>query len=486
MKRLSTIQTLAYSCGNIASGLFYALNNFVLPLFLKLYTNNDIIIGWLSSTRSFEQSVTQPLIGVWSDRTWTRIGRRAPFYMIMMPLSALFLVITSLMPRDPASWSSTEIDLLFLHGSVNHLLVIVVASVFLFSILFNFGIDPYVALLADVTPSEQRSSVNGIAAGLGYVGQIALAGLAFSLIDTHVDWLFFVVAAAIVAGFTIVALVIREKRELLHVEPRRVRRPNIIFNPLLRFLVIPVVTGPILVGVIFNIAAIWRHQHEAAKLLAVKFLYQLGINAAAPFLTLFVAQEIGTRGWPEFVAGIPGLAGTGLAGASPNALALLVAFAFLVVSCLWAFPVGWLGDKFGKKRVFSLGLVVMGIAGMVAAFASTIPQLLSYMVFLGFGNAALSVLFFPYLSDLVPADRMGEFQGLSAMVETGGVVFSVLAAGTLIDLNVWNLRYRTIFIITGVFLLLGFLAVQFVKSKLEQPPPSPMLAEPVRAWYGVS
>jgi maltose/moltooligosaccharide transporter len=482
MKRLSTAQTIAYSCGNIAAGLFYALNNFVLPLFLKLYTNNDIIIGWLSSTRSFEQSVTQPLIGVWSDRTWTRFGRRAPFFMIMMPLSALFLVVAGLLPRDPTSWASTEINILFLHGTVNHLLVIVVATVFLFSILFNFGIDPYVALLADVTPSEQRGSVNGIASGLGYVGQIALAALAFSLIGSHPDWLFFVVAAAVVVGFAIVAFVIREKRDLLHVEHKRVRRPNIIFNPWLRFLVIPVVTGPILVGVIFNLAAIWRHQHEAAKLLAVKFLYQLGINAAAPFLTLFVAQEIGTRGWPEFVAGIPWLSSTGLGGLSAEALALFVAFAFLAMSLLWAFPIGWLGDRFGKKRVFSLGLVVMGITGMFAAFAATIPQLLSYMVLLGFGNAAISVMFFPYLSDLVPSDRMGEFQGLSAMVETGGVVFSVLAAGTLIDLNLWNLHYRFVFIITGIFLLLGFIAVLFVKAKLDQaPPPAPVLAGPVQA-----
>lgn len=468
MKRLSRSQVLAYACGNIAAGLFYAFNNFTLPLYLKHFTNNDIIIGWLSSTRSFEQSITQPLIGVWSDRTWTRFGRRAPFFLVMMPLSALFLVVNGLLPHDPTSWPSTEIDTLFFHGTVNHLLVIVVSTVFLFSLLFNFGIDPYIALLADVTPSEQRGTVNGVAAGLGYVGQIVLGVFAIILIESHPDWIFYIVAAALVVGFGIVAIVIREKRELAQVEHKRVRRPSIIFNPILRFLVIPIVTGPLLVGVIFNLAAIWRHQHEAAKLLAVKFLYQLGVNAAAPFLTLFVSQEIGTRGWPELIAGMPLLGGTGLGQLDAAALSQLVAVSFLVMSLLGAFPVGWLGDKFGKKRVFGLGLVVMGISGMVAAFAATIPQLLSYMIFLGFGNAAISVMFFPYLSDLVPPDRMGEFQGLSAMVETGGVVVSVLAAGWLIDQNLFGLHYRLIFIITGIFLLLGFVAALFVKAKLDE------------------
>lgn len=389
-----------------------------------------------------------------------------------MPLSALFLVVNGFLPHDPTGWPSTQIDFLFLHATVNHLLVIVVSTVFLFSILFNFGIDPYIALLADVTPSEQRGTVNGIAAGLGYVGQIVLGVFAILLIEAHPDWIFFIVAAALVVGFGIVALFIREKRELVNVERKHVRRPSIIYNPLLRFLVIPIVTGPLLIAVIFNLAAIWRHQHEAAKLLAVKFLYQLGINAAAPFLTLFVSQEIGTRGWPELVGGIGWLGGTGLGRLDAAALSQLVAVTFLVMSLLSAFPVGWLGDRLGKKRVFALGLVVMGISAAVAAFAATIPQLLFYLIFIGFGNAAISVMFFPYLSDLVPGDRMGEFQGLSAMVETGGVVVSVLAAGFLIDQNVLGLRYRSVFILTGVFLILGFIAVQFVKGRLAEPEPA--------------
>jgi MFS family permease len=387
--------------------------------------------------------------------------------MVMMPLSALFLVVTGLLPRDPTGWPSTEVNLLFLHGTVNHLLVIVVFTVFLFSLLFNFGIDPYVALLADVTPSEQRGTVNGTATALGYGGQFAILGFGIVMFEAHPDWLFFMAAVALVVGFGVVALGVREKRELVAVEQKRVRRPSIIFNPFLRFLVMPIVTTPI-VAAVFNIAAIWRHQHEAAKLLAVKFLYQIGINAAAPFLTLFVSQEIGTRGWPEFIAGMPFLGGTGVGGLDPDRLSLLVAATLLSLSALWSFPVGWLGDKLGKKRVFAFGLVVTGITGMVAAFATTIPQLLFYMVFLSFGNVAISVLFFPYLSDLVPADRMGEFQGLSAMVETGGVVVSVLIAGALIDANIFDLHYRAIFILTGIFLLLGFIAALFVKGKLTE------------------
>src|SRR5512135_1655271 len=131
MKRLSGLGVIAYSMGSVAAGLFYAFNNFTLPLFLSFYTKDAIIIGWLSSTRSFEQAIIQPFVGAWSDRTWTRVGRRAPFFLLAMPLSALFFFITGIIPHDPA------------------LLWFAVLSVFVFSFLFNVGIDPYVALLAD-------------------------------------------------------------------------------------------------------------------------------------------------------------------------------------------------------------------------------------------------------------------------------------------------------------------------------------------------
>ncbi|MBI3741745.1 MAG: MFS transporter, partial [Chloroflexi bacterium] len=101
MSRLSRVGTLAYSLGLFAAGTYYAFNNFTLPLYLSIYTSNAILIGWLSSTRSFEQSIIQPLVGAWSDRTWTRVGRRAPFFLSTMPLVALILLFTGWLPHDP-------------------------------------------------------------------------------------------------------------------------------------------------------------------------------------------------------------------------------------------------------------------------------------------------------------------------------------------------------------------------------------------------
>src|SRR5579872_4770460 len=89
---------LVYSSGNIGSGIFFAFNNFILPAFLDALHMPAIGIGLLSSTRSLEGAVLQPLVGAWSDRTWNRLGRRRPFIVWFVPISVFFLLLTPFLP----------------------------------------------------------------------------------------------------------------------------------------------------------------------------------------------------------------------------------------------------------------------------------------------------------------------------------------------------------------------------------------------------
>lgn len=136
---LSLAQMLRYSAGSVGTGAFYAFNNFVLPPVLKSFGAPDLLIGILSSTRSLEGALIQPTIGALSDRTWTRLGRRRPFIVAAIPLSALFFLLAS---------------------SASNLLQLAVL-IFLFSIFFNTAVDPYAALLPDIAPLHQRGLVSG-------------------------------------------------------------------------------------------------------------------------------------------------------------------------------------------------------------------------------------------------------------------------------------------------------------------------------------
>src|SRR5919109_1053460 len=86
--RLPLRTQLVYAAGSVGTGAFYAFNNFVLPPVLKSFGAPDLLIGLLSSTRSIEGALIQPTIGAWSDRVWTRFGRRKPFVLVGVPLAA--------------------------------------------------------------------------------------------------------------------------------------------------------------------------------------------------------------------------------------------------------------------------------------------------------------------------------------------------------------------------------------------------------------
>ncbi len=434
MSRLSRRTTIAYSFGQLGSGLYGAFNNFTLPLYLSQFTGNNILIGWLSSTRSFEQSIIQPLVGARSDRTWTPVGRRAPFFVTTMPLVAVLLIVNGLLPHDPA------------------LLWLVALTIFAFSLLFNIGIDPYYALMVDVTPAAHRGIVNGIALVFGFAGNIIILIVAALWWESHPDWVFFFVAAGLLIGFGVVVLGVRERRELIEVQ-HNAPRLAVTLHDRLRALV-------------RYVRELFHSQREASKLLGVKFLYEFGISAALPFLTLFMVQEIGVAGWPELIGRFPPLVSLGLDRMDAQGLSQLVAAFLLLSTMLAAIPSGWLGDHFGKKTIFALGLLVVGVSAIFAAFATSIPQLLFSLLFLGLGNGARIVLYQPYLADLIPTARIGEFMGLSAFAETGGVFLAILLAGEVINLNLFDLKYRMVFVLTGVFVLLGFAAMLFVKARL--------------------
>lgn len=71
------------------SGFFAAFNNAALPLLIP--SSNVLLVNLLSNTRSIEGTVIRQLTGAWSDRGWTRPGRRRPFMLAALPISALFM-----------------------------------------------------------------------------------------------------------------------------------------------------------------------------------------------------------------------------------------------------------------------------------------------------------------------------------------------------------------------------------------------------------
>jgi len=241
---LSTGKMLAYSIANFGYGAFYSLNNAVIPLYIKHFTNDARLQGLMGSTHSFEGAVIQPLVGSASDRLRTPMGRRRPFMLIFAPLSALLILLT------PAAG----------HLVPHNALPFIIGAIFLFTVSFNIAEDPYKALMPDITPAPQRGKVSAVSQLVLVLGQAGLLLLPFPI-----EVKFGLTAGLMLITTLLTVWLIKEPPHPANSEKH---------TPHLRAL------REALMGL--------RTLKQAGLTLAGLFFSGLGIGAILPFLTTFV------------------------------------------------------------------------------------------------------------------------------------------------------------------------------------------------------
>ncbi len=93
----------------------------------------DIPILWIAAPVT--GLIIQPIIGHYSDKTWGRLGRRRPYFLVGAILASLALFI---MPNSPTLWVAAG------------MLWIMDASI-------NISMEPFRAFVGDMLPAEQRT-----------------------------------------------------------------------------------------------------------------------------------------------------------------------------------------------------------------------------------------------------------------------------------------------------------------------------------------
>ncbi len=102
--------------------------------------------------------IVQPIVGYYSDRTWTRLGRRRPYFLYGALLTSAALL---LMPNSPTLWIAAG------------LLWIMDASI-------NVSMEPFRAFVGDQLPPRQRAS--------GYAMQSFFIGVG-AVVASLLPWL---------------------------------------------------------------------------------------------------------------------------------------------------------------------------------------------------------------------------------------------------------------------------------------------------------
>ena len=157
-----------------------------------------------------------------------------------------------------------------------------------------------------------------------------------------------------------------------------------------------------------------------------------------------------------------------LAPGSTELLWIVDAYGLVLAGLLVA--MAGLGDRIGRRRLLSAGLVVFAGASLLAALAGSPAQLIAARALLGVGGAmimpsTLSVLRSVFLDERERAVAIGVWTAVAA----GGFALGPIAGGALLEVADWP----WLFAVQIPVVLVGFVAVRLFVPESRNPRPGP-------------
>ncbi|MBW4091687.1 MAG: MFS transporter [Proteobacteria bacterium] len=134
--------------------------------------------------------------------------------------------------------------------------------------------------------------------------------------------------------------------------------------------------------------------------------------------------------------------------ASFGGIEFIVSAYTLTYACLLVTG-GRLGDNYGRKHLFILGLIVFASASGACGFAPTTEVLIGARAVQGIGSA----LMYPQVLAIIQIAFTGEDRakalGIFGSVIGIAAIAGQLVGGTLLALDIWGLQWRPIFLVTN-------------------------------------
>jgi len=390
--RLSFWQIWNMSFGFLGIQFGFALQNGNASRILMTFGADVHELSWFWLVAPLTGMIIQPIIGYMSDRTWSKLGRRRPYFLVGAVLTSIALI---LMPNAPHL--SNIIAPMFIGGG---LLMIMDASI-------NISMEPFRALVADKLPEEQHTlgfSIQTLLIGIGAVvgswlpyilgnwfGVSKEAGES-GLIPNNVTYSFYFGAFVLISTilWTIFSTNEYPPEELSGVETEETNQ---------KFFILPVMIKLLLVQFFpwFALFSLWFYTTPAV---ALKFFGTTDANSAA-------FQEAGD--WVGILFGI-----------------------YNGISAVLALSLPLLAKRISKKGTHSIALLIGGISLLSFLFISNADYLIIPMI--GIGIAWASILAMPYamLANSIPAKKMGMYMGLFNMSITIPQIVSGITSGLIL------------------------------------------------------
>lgn len=330
--------------------------------------------------------IVQPIIGSMSDRTWNRLGRRRPYFLVGAILSSIALFF---MPDSTALWIAAS------------LLWILDASI-------NVSMEPFRAFVADKLNVEQRtvgfvmqSFFIGIGAtlanGLPFLfRQLGVTGRTASGIPLTVQYSFKIGAGAFILCVLWTVLTSKEyppeNLEQFRRKQAETRGTGGNLGKLMN----------VVRKLLREIVGALREMPQTMKQLAVVQVFTwLGLFCMWMFFGLMTSRHVFGASDPSSARFAEGGEWGGICFAAYSIVCFVVAFLLPKIAAATS-----------RKTVHAISLICGGV-GLLSTYLIH-DQYMLLLTMVGVGIAWASILSMPYaiLSGALPAARMGVYMGI--------------------------------------------------------------------------
>ncbi|MUL37593.1 MFS transporter [Gloeocapsopsis dulcis] len=397
-EKLNLKTKLAYGAGDLGPAFTANITAFFLLVF---FTNVAGISPGLAGTilliGKIWDAINDPIVGVLSDRTTSRWGRRLPWLFWGAIPFGFFYVLQWVIPQFSTDPTAQRWSLFWYY---------VIISIFMnaFYTVVNL---PYTALTAEITQDyNERTSLTSFRFAFSIGGSIlsvVLAQIVFASIpDPRQQYFVLAIAIGILAVSPLYWCVWGVRDRVIALEAHRRDRYSEESLPYLQQLKIVFSNRP--------------------------FLYVIGI-----YLFSWLSVQVTAAIIPYFVVNVMGLSDT----AVPTVIIAVQGTALLMLF-VWSY----ISERIGKKAVYFMGMSLWIIAQIGLFFLQPGQLTLMYVlaVMAGFGVSTAYLVPWSMMPDVIELDelrtgqrREGIFYGFMVLLQKFGLAFGLFLLGVILE-----------------------------------------------------
>lgn len=445
--RLSFLQIWNMSIGFLGIQMGFALQNANASRILGIFGADVHELSWFWIVAPVTGMIVQPIIGHYSDKTWTKLGRRRPFFLTGAMLAAVGLL---LMPRAdifvaimPALWVGA-------------------GFLFVMDASFNIAMEPFRALVADKLDSDQRTlgfSVQTVLIGIGAVigswlpyalsNWFGISNLAAEgVVPTNTIWSFAIGAIVLITTILITVFTTKEY------SPEEIAN----FKDEDDGSVTEDENDAAYTGSVLDIFKDFGNMPKTMK--------QLGWVQFFSWFALFSMWVFTTPAIAHHIYGLPTEDTHSATYQEAGDWVGIIFGVYNLISAIYAFFLPAIAKKLNRKRTHSLSLIFGGIGLISIYFAPNPTWLIGSFILVGFAWASILAMPYAILAGSIPARKMGVYMGIFNFFIVFPQIVNALIGGPIVK---WFYSGNPIYalVTAGIFMIIGAFTMRFVDDKDE-------------------